>query len=171
MRRVFEQSAEEADFAQIGVLRAGCVRNAGCRRTAYFGSEGPTFDAFCASLASAERRYVLAHHCARLDGGVPGIHAVLKDRPDCLVADGKIFSYLTELCRVAPELKKITLLLDPVPYAFEFQKKYPELKIRTPDYNWFKVLRKLGERAAFHLWRAMHSGEAFQSEIMKVSAK
>ena len=161
----------QPDFAQIGILRAGCVRNAGCRRAAYFGSEGPTFDAFCASLAPAERSYVLAHHCAVLDSGVSGIRAVLEDRPDCLVADGKIFSCLAELCRVAPELKQVTLLLDPVPYAFQFQKKYPDLKIRTPDYNWFKVLRKLGERAAVHLWKTIRSGEAFQSEILKVSAK
>ena len=39
------------------------------------------------------------------------------------------------------------------------------------DYNWFKVLRKLGERAAVHLWKTIRSGEAFQSEILKVSAK
>ena len=158
----------QPDFAQIGILRAQCVRDAGCGRIAYFGTESPTFQAFLDFFSCSEREYIMNHRCTRLESGIAGIRMILADGADCLVADGRIFFFLPELHRSLPELRNVTLVLDPVPHAFQVQRKYPDLKIRIPFYDWSAVQWKLGERAAIHLLKSMRGGGGFHSEIMPV---
>lgn len=74
--------------------------------------------------------------------------AIHKFNPDCLVADGMIFTTFDLLAADLPELKKIPVYFDNSPWSIQLRNRHPELKIHVSRISYSKLMFDIGACAA-----------------------
>ena len=80
---------------------------------------------------------------------LPGI--IHRFKPDCLVADGRIFRIFPSFSSFVsdvPELKQILIYLENAPAAVQFRELHPELNIHLPSIKWSDPMFRIGACAA-----------------------
>ncbi|MBQ9338192.1 MAG: GntR family transcriptional regulator [Lentisphaeria bacterium] len=138
------------DYAVIGRDRAEWILRNGFRRPLVYSGCSEMIGALSGRLEASGKKLpsdsvVWLPTPREIRGRLP--EKIRRYKPDCLIADGRIFPTFSAFAADVPELKDIPIYLENAPFAAVLQKRHPELKIQLSSWNYCDPMVRIGECA------------------------
>ena len=138
------------DYTVPGRERADWIHSNDFRRPLVFSGSSELIDALSARLESYGEKLpgdsvVWLPTASEMLEKLPA--KIRSYKPDCIVADGRIFYAFSRLAANVPELKNIPIYLENTPEAVMLKKRHSELPIYLPAQSYCDPMFQIGECA------------------------
>ena len=142
------------DYEEFGRDRAEWIHRNRFRRPLIYSNGAEMIGALSRKLESYGQKLdpdsvVWLPTASEIREQLPGI--IHRFKPDCLVADGRIFRIFPSFSSFVsdvPELWQLPIYLENAPAAVRFRKQHPELNIHLPAIKWSDPMFRIGACAA-----------------------